>query len=57
MTRKDYEMLASLVVDSFNAGVFTEKRKGQFANMTADRLEKENPRFNRYTFLKACGVV
>ena len=56
MTRKDYTVLAELAQQSRDLFA-SEKRFGQFVSLTADRLEADNAAFNRYTFLKACGVV
>lgn len=58
MTRKHFQLIAELIQEAETLGIFSsQKRKGQFVTMTADRLAKENPRFDRYQFLKACGVV
>jgi hypothetical protein len=55
MTRKDFELIAEMLVE--NKTLFTVKRYGQYCCSWADTLESTNPRFNRYTFLKACGVL
>ena len=50
MTKKDYELIASIVA---------EIKFGQreiVAGMFADKLAGTNERFNRSLFLKACGV-
>lgn len=55
MTRKHFVMMA---------GIIRMGRKGEndtvadnLARSTADMFAKENPRFDREKFLKACGVT
>ena len=55
MTRRDYIVLAELAKQSRDL-FSSEKRFGQFVSLTADRLQGDNPRFNRHRFLVACGV-
>jgi hypothetical protein len=50
MTRKHYALIAESIEEAGELGIFTQKRKGQYANLIADRLEKDNPQFNRYLF-------
>jgi len=58
MTRKDYKVIAELIKEGGQSLVFTnQKRLGQYACLTADRLAKDNPKFCRVTFLRACGVL
>lgn len=60
MTRKDYVLIAealritngSIKVAPYDA----ETALDLVAKVIADRLENENPRFDRARFLKACGV-
>lgn len=60
MTRKDYVLIAealritngSIKVAPYDA----ETALGLVAEVIADRLENENPRFDRERFLTACGV-
>ena len=65
MTRKDYQLIADVfqrnrIYDSF---IFDEEARGsayraasRVAYDLADALALDNPRFNRDTFLKACGI-
>lgn len=57
LTRRDYQLIADSILEAESLGIFTTKRKGQYANLVADRLVSTNPAFNRYLFLKACGVL
>jgi hypothetical protein len=60
MTRKDYELIAnafrlangSTKVTDYDA----ESALGLLAEILGDRLEQDNPRFDRERFLTACGV-
>jgi len=51
MTRKDYQMIAEVFARS--AGDDLAKI---LAENLADKLEIDNPRFDRARFLTACGV-
>jgi hypothetical protein len=53
MTRKHFNLIASVV----SGADLTEKQRGKLANQFADELQKQNSAFNRYLFLKACGVL
>ena len=55
MTRKDYEIIARALN---TAQTMTTERAGVgvTAYLLASELAKDNPRFNRDLFLKACGV-
>ena len=59
MTKKDYELiagtLADLMADFSNSGS-DEVSLSLVCEELSETLAKENPRFNRSTFLKACGV-
>lgn len=57
VTRRDYQLIAGSILQAESLGIFTTKRKGQYANLIADILADTNPAFNRYLFLKACGVL
>jgi hypothetical protein len=59
MTKKDYELIADTfrLAESVTAtsGLYdAELALGLAATMLADRLERQNPRFNRELFIKAC---
>jgi hypothetical protein len=61
MTRKDYELIAQAVrltgdVTKTSGLYDVETTLGLLAQVLADGLAKENPRFNETTFLTACGV-
>lgn len=58
MTRNDFEIIAEVLKDQRNLSVQTgvDPTPTMVANAFADRLKLINPRFNRATFLKACGV-
>jgi len=49
--------LADLIDEAEALGIFTTKRKGQFASLVADQIERRDKSFSRYQFLKECGVV
>ena len=51
MTRKDYQLIAEVFARS--AGDDLAKL---IALNLADKLEQDNPRFNKARFLTACGV-
>lgn len=53
MTRKDYELLARVIA---NAWYSSRDYKESIANDLADKLEADNPRFDRERFLIAAGV-
>ena len=58
MTRKNFEMIAEMLKEARDDGVYRgPKAYGRECGRWADRLAHENPRFNRYTFLVACGVL
>jgi len=59
MTKKDYELIAGVIAQ--NQAQFIQGEDGHallkiLAQQLANELESDNPRFNRLTFLKACGV-
>lgn len=59
MTKKDYELIATAILESKNDMQDHPVRMAG-ANQTARRiasyLAKDNPRFDRTKFLKACGI-
>jgi len=56
MTKKDYELVAS-VIYSLYLGHDNWMRSGeQVASRFADKLAERNPKFNRSKFLEACGL-
>ena len=54
MTKKDFELIAE-TVKTITAEDYPQDRKDK-AQLFASVLAKTNERFNRETFLKACGV-
>jgi hypothetical protein len=59
MTKKDYELIAGIIAQ--NQADFFEGEDGHsllkiLSHQLANELATDNPRFNRSTFLKACGV-
>lgn len=53
MTRKDYKLIAEVIAVSWFGSA---DLKLDLVNNLADKLEQDNPRFNRARFLTACGV-
>lgn len=53
MTRKDYKLIAEVIAVNWFGSA---ELKADLANNLADKLEQDNPRFNRSIFLTACGV-
>jgi len=57
MQRRHFETIAELLVEQRGILNLSDKRHGIVCNMWADELANHNTAFNRYTFLKACGVL
>jgi hypothetical protein len=55
MTKKHFELIASTIAAMPSHAPSLRAQKQSCALAFADRLAKEFPRFNRDTFLKACG--
>ena len=53
MTRKDYKLIAEVIAVSWFGSA---ELRADLVNNFADKLEQDNPRFNRSRFLTACGV-
>ncbi len=51
MTRKDFKILAEVC-----AKLPENEQKYKYIDQMARKLKKENPRFDRAKFLKACGI-
>jgi len=58
MTKKDYELIANeiLTTRKVTTGETLLVSVEHLVYSLATALEIDNPRFNRSTFLKACGV-
>ena len=54
MTKKDYIVIASAIYNLFLGHTDWNRRLEQVANGIADALERENTRFDREKFIKAC---
>jgi len=54
MSKRHLEAIAKTLRD---ATYLTDKNRGRLANDIAEELAKFNSAFNRYQFLKACGVL
>ena len=55
MTRKDFQLIADVLVDVTGPVISSESRN-QIAKALASALRSTNPNFNRDRFLAACGV-
>jgi hypothetical protein len=59
MTRKDYQLIARVFRDALDNGQVTTRGEADLfcdlALQLANKLEADNPRFSRKTFLDACG--
>lgn len=53
MTRKDYKLIAEVIAVSWFGSA---ELKADLVNNLADKLEQDNPRFDRAKFLTACGL-
>lgn len=59
MTRKDYRLIAAVFRTGYKQVANNDYERAVVAVMVdrlAEALTKENPRFDREKFLKACGV-
>lgn len=62
MTKKDFEVIAkvfrdyAVYSDSFSDSPWRKTAHCEMVSRFTDVLMRENPRFNRDKFLKACGV-
>jgi hypothetical protein len=64
MIKKDYELIAKAIkgthvyIDEREGGNLADLHDGASlaAELMADALQRDNPRFDRAKFLKACGV-
>ena len=55
MTRKDYQLIASALKESYY-GVSDRDDWRKITKDMAKALASDNPAFNREMFLKACGI-
>ena len=71
MTKKDYEKIASVLLYNRNQCGLPDRANNEsdkntiagylvalndVAYMMADKMQQDNPRFDRDCFLKACGI-
>jgi hypothetical protein len=57
MTRKDYIALAEVIAGEVATGNMWQKMtSSNIARSMADVFKRDNERFNRETFYKACGL-
>ena len=56
MTRKDYQLIAGVFAHFAEIVEIHETIGADIAEVMADALAQENPRFDRAKFLTACGV-
>mgnify|MGYP001581387785 FL=1 len=58
MTRKDYIVIARAIARACTRPINPDQLSGvvHCADALADELKRDNPRFDRGRFLKACGV-
>jgi hypothetical protein len=56
MTRKDFELIAGVIKTQREKMHNETETVDEVALAMAEALEDTNPRFNRETFLTACGV-
>jgi hypothetical protein len=56
LTKKDYELIAN-VLNNFHNPFDSDDILIHVSRAMANKLENENPLFDRTKFLKACGVT
>ena len=56
MTKKDYELIASALNNTYLGHKEWVRTLEQIAGTLADTLAEHNPKFNRNKFLTACGI-
>lgn len=56
MTRKDYELIASVFAGFAAICDLSETIGADIAEQLAEELAEDNPRFNSARFLSACGL-
>jgi hypothetical protein len=59
MTKKDYELIAEALAQAYDKHVNSPQYFGvkTCINNVTEFLGRENPKFNRNKFLKACGLT
>lgn len=56
MTKKDYELIASVIYSLYLGHTDWTRSCEQVTSRFADKLAENNPKFNRSKFLQACGI-
>jgi hypothetical protein len=56
MTAKDYRLIADVLANTLGACDTPQPVRHNAVFTMADRLQADNPRFDRARFLSACGV-
>lgn len=56
MSKKDYELVASVIYSLYLGHENWNRNGQQVASKFADKLAEHNPKFNRSKFLEACGI-
>ena len=56
MTKKHFEFIASTIAAMPDFADSLRNQKASCARAFADALQKENPKFNRAIFVKACSL-
>lgn len=56
MTKKDYELIAGTINDYIFVNEADRSNALAIAEMLADSLYSDNPKFDRQRFLTACGI-
>lgn len=56
MTRKDYEVIAKAIKDTRENYYPESVAVAHVVGVLASRLKEDNPRFDVYKFVEACGI-
>ena len=59
MTRKDYQLIAGTIAPIVKGARYDHRYESclrELVNTLSDKLEQDNPRFNRETFWRACAL-
>jgi hypothetical protein len=59
MTRKDYKLIASTIAPIVKGARYDHRYESclrELVNTLSDKLELDNPRFNRAKFWEACAL-
>ena len=55
MTKKDYILIASAFFDGYGSHTMGNDMHAELIRIMAEKLQKENPRFDKKRFIEACG--